>query len=175
MSETVPLLSAHLNTPLGPMIAMAEARGLVLLEFTDRPILDREVETLKNRYGYAPPVPGHNGHLAQIEAELVGYFAGTLFRFDVPLHMPGTPFDLMMWNALCAVPYGETRTYGEMATFLKKPQASRAVGAANGRNRLAIVVPCHRLIGADGSLTGYGGGQARKAALLRLERQAVPH
>jgi AraC family transcriptional regulator of adaptative response/methylated-DNA-[protein]-cysteine methyltransferase len=144
----------------------------VLLEFLDRPALTREVEELQNRYGYVV-APGHNAHLRQIEEQLAAYFAGTLQAFSVPLHLPGSEFDRQVWAELLQIPYGQTTTYGNLAAGLGKPGASRAVGLANGHNRLSIVVPCHRVIGADGSLTGYGGGQPRKAFLLRLENAAV--
>lgn len=171
-ANSEPLLFTRLTTPLGPMIAMAEQRGLVLLEFLDRPALTREVEALQNRYGYAI-APGHNAHLQQIEVQLADYFAGKLTQFSVPLHLPGSAFAREVWAALLQIPYGHTSTYGAIAAGLGKPGASRAVGLANGHNRLSIVVPCHRVIGADGSLTGYGGGQPRKAFLLRLENAAL--
>ena len=171
-AQSEPLLFTRLTTPLGPMIAMAERRGLVLLEFLDRPALTREVEELQNRYGYAV-APGHNTYLQQIEVELAQYFAGKLTEFSVALHLPGSEFDRQVWAQLAKIPYGKTSTYGSIAGLLGKPGASRAVGLANGHNRLAIVVPCHRVIGADGSLTGYGGGQPRKAFLLRLENAAM--
>lgn len=154
------------------MIAMAERRGLVLLEFLDRPALTREVEELQSRHGYVV-APGHNAPLRQIEEQLDEYFAGTRSAFSVPLHLPGSAFDQQVWEQLLQIPYGQTSTYGAIASRLGKPGASRAVGLANGHNRLSIVVPCHRVIGADGSLTGYGGGQPRKAFLLRLENAAV--
>ena len=164
-----PLYFNILQTPLGPMLAMAERRGLVMLEFLDRPILLREVEELRTRYGYLIGA-GEHAHLLQISEELRRYFAGSLTRFEVPLHTPGSIFQNQVWEALRQVPYGTTCTYGEIALLLGKPGASRAVGLANGRNRMSIVLPCHRVIGADGSLTGYGGGKARKEFLLRLER-----
>jgi len=170
-ANSEPLLFTRLTTPLGPMIAMAERRGLVLLEFLDRPALTREVEQLQRRYGYAV-APGHNGHLHQIEQELAQYFDGQLTQFNVALHLPGSEFSRQVWAELALIPYGKTTTYGAIAARLGKPGASRAVGLANGQNRLSIVVPCHRVIGADGSLTGYGGGQPRKAFLLRLESAA---
>ncbi|MHC8306057.1 bifunctional transcriptional activator/DNA repair enzyme AdaA [Pseudomonas sp. PB3P13] len=167
-----PLLFSRLTTPLGPMIAMAERRGLVLLEFLDRPALTREVEALQQRYGYAV-APGHNEHLGQVESELARYFAGELSEFTVALHLPGSEFARQVWAQLAKIPYGQTSTYGTIAAVMGKPGASRAVGLANGHNRVSIIVPCHRVIGADGSLTGYGGGQPRKAFLLRLEKAAV--
>jgi len=171
-ANSEPLLFTRLTTPLGPMIAMAERRGLVLLEFLDRPALTREIETLQRRYGHAV-APGHNAHLQQIEAQLAAYFAGKLTEFTVPLHMPGSEFSRQVWALLQQIPYGQTTIYGAIAAMLGNPGASRAVGLANGHNRLSIIVPCHRVIGADGSLTGYGGGQPRKAFLLRLESAAV--
>ncbi|MFE1551025.1 methylated-DNA--[protein]-cysteine S-methyltransferase [Streptomyces sp. NPDC058718] len=101
--------------------------------------------------------------------QLDAYFAGELTEFDLPLHLVGTPFQLRVWEELRRIPYGETRTYGELAEALGNPTASRAVGLANGKNPVGIVVPCHRVIGAGGSLTGYGGGLDRKQRLLALE------
>ncbi|MFD3660364.1 methylated-DNA--[protein]-cysteine S-methyltransferase [Streptomyces sp. NPDC058659] len=101
--------------------------------------------------------------------QLDAYFAGELTEFDLPLHLVGTPFQLRVWAELCRIPYGETRTYGELAEALGNPTASRAVGLANGKNPVGIVVPCHRVVGASGSLTGYGGGLDRKQRLLAFE------
>ncbi|MFB7511663.1 methylated-DNA--[protein]-cysteine S-methyltransferase [Streptomyces sp. NPDC056144] len=101
--------------------------------------------------------------------QLDAYFAGELTEFDLPLHLVGTPFQLRVWEELRRIPYGETRTYGELAEALGNPAASRAVGLANGKNPVSIVVPCHRVIGSGGSLTGYGGGLARKQRLLAFE------
>jgi len=171
-ANSEPLLFTRLTTPLGPMIAMAERRGLVLLEFLDQSSLTREVEALQNRFGYAV-APGHNAHLQQIEQQLAEYFAGERTAFSVALHLPGSEFSRQVWAELEKIPYGQTTTYGAIAHRLGKPGASRAVGLANGHNRLSIVVPCHRVIGADGSLTGYGGGLDRKRYLLDLERGAL--
>lgn len=102
--------------------------------------------------------------------QLAAYFAGELRDFDLPLAPVGTPFQRRVWDALRGIPYGATTTYGELARAIEAPTASRAVGAANGRNPLSIVVPCHRVIGANGDLVGYGGGMPRKVALLALER-----
>ncbi len=155
-------------TPLGPMMAMAEERGLVMLEFLDRPALPAEVDELRARYGYVA-APGQNEHLQTVERELGAYFARELREFTVPVLMPGTTFQVRVWEALRRIPYGVTASYGELARGLGVAGAMRAVGRANGQNRMSIVVPCHRVIGADGSLTGYGGGQPRKAFLLELE------
>lgn len=171
--RAVELLSfTRLNTPLGPMIAMAEKRGLVLLEFLDRPALTKEIEELRSVYGYAL-APGATPHLAQLENELKEYFAGRLRRFHIALHMLGSAFDIAVWNRLLCIPFGETRSYAQVARELAQPGASRAVGVSNGHNRIAIVVPCHRVIGSDGSLTGYGGGLRRKRYLLDLEQRTA--
>jgi methylated-DNA-[protein]-cysteine S-methyltransferase len=110
---------------------------------------------------------------ADARTQLAEYFAGERVDFDVPLAMAGTPFQRRVWRALRDIPYGETASYGEMARRLGRPSASRAVGLANGRNPIAVIVPCHRVIGSDGSLTGYGGGLERKRLLLDLEAARV--
>jgi AraC family transcriptional regulator, regulatory protein of adaptative response / methylated-DNA-[protein]-cysteine methyltransferase len=154
------------------MIALATHEALVLLEFHDRPVLPDELKELQQRYGYIMEA-GSNVVLDQIQAELDAYFDGKLTRFETPLFLPARPFQKQIWSALQEIPYGETRTYGGIARGLGKPDSSRAVGAANGQNRLAIVVPCHRVIGADGALTGYGGGKHRKRYLLDLEHRVA--
>ncbi len=172
LREATPLYYRRLLTPLGPMIAMAEKKGLVLLEFLDRPALTAELEELKARYGYAA-APGSHAHLDQAEAELAEYFAGRRRHFDVALAPPGKPFESLVWQRLLSIPYAETLSYGELAREVGKPGAARIAGWACGRNRIAVIIPCHRVVAADGALTGYGGGKARKAFLLRLERDAV--
>jgi AraC family transcriptional regulator, regulatory protein of adaptative response / methylated-DNA-[protein]-cysteine methyltransferase len=167
-----PLVFTRIATTLGPMIAMAEERGLVLLEFIDRPALPRELDELREKYGYLM-VPGKHRHLDQIAAELNEYFAGRLHRFEVPTLTPGSAFEIAVWRELQKVPFGTTACYGDLARRLGKPAAARAIGSANGRNRLSIVIPCHRIIGASGELVGYGGGLPRKQWLLNHERRAV--
>ncbi|CAL9620956.1 methylated-DNA--[protein]-cysteine S-methyltransferase [Streptomyces sp. NPDC057837] len=110
---------------------------------------------------------------AETEEQLKAYFAGELREFTVPLRLTGTPFQRLVWEELRRIPYGETRTYGRLAAALGSPTASRAVGLANGRNPVGIIVPCHRVIGANGGLTGYGGGLERKQRLLDFERGAA--
>jgi AraC family transcriptional regulator of adaptative response/methylated-DNA-[protein]-cysteine methyltransferase len=173
------LVARTVATPLGPMIAAASDAGLALLEFTDRRGLEAQVEVLRRRFAStrgtrAVVVPGVNAHLERIEAELASYFAGTLRQFTVEVELPGTPFQSAVWASLRSIPYGTTWSYGELARALGKPGAVRAVGRANGENRVALVVPCHRVIGADGSPTGYAGGVWRKLRLLELERGATP-
>ncbi|GAB2943886.1 methylated-DNA--[protein]-cysteine S-methyltransferase [Hymenobacter coalescens] len=159
---------ARLETPLGPMVACAVPEGVCLLEFTDRRQLETEFKALA-RLLQATIVPGPNPHFALLEAQLAEYFAGRRRTFSVPLHLPGTPFQQAAWQQLQLIPYGATRSYQQQATALQQPGAVRAVAAANGLNRVAILVPCHRVIGADGKLTGYGGGLWRKRRLLDLE------
>ena len=114
--------------------------------------------------------------LAEARRQLDTYFAGNLSAFDLPLDPAGTPFQVQVWQQLTRIPYGQTISYGELARRIENPSASRAVGLANGRNPIAVIVPCHRVIGADGSLTGFGGGLDRKRALLSLEQgvQTLP-
>jgi O-6-methylguanine DNA methyltransferase len=117
--------------------------------------------------------PGDSAVLAQAAQELAEYFAGQRQRFGVPLDLVGTPFQRSAWQALLAIPYGQTRSYASQARAIARPSATRAVAAANGQNKVSIIVPCHRVIGSDGSLTGFGGGLPRKRALLALEGAAA--
>jgi AraC family transcriptional regulator of adaptative response/methylated-DNA-[protein]-cysteine methyltransferase len=157
-------------TPIGPMVAAAADSGICLLEYSDEARLAAQLVAVRRRYG--PHIaPGDHILLHQLREELARYFAGTLHRFTMPLHISGTPFQERVWGAVAQIPYGETRSYAAIAAAIGAPRAARAVGHANGRNRLAILIPCHRLVGADGALTGYGGGIAIKRALLELERR----
>ena len=168
----IPLRHASIETPLGTMIAAAEDRGLVLLEFLDRPALTKELEELRDQHGYLAS-PGEHPYIATLRPQLAAYFAGHRREVDVPLQLPGSAFECATWSALREIPSGETRSYAELAQALGRPGAARAVGAANGRNRVAILVPCHRVVGQDGRLTGYGGGLRRKQKLLELEGVAM--
>lgn len=161
-----------LETPLGSMLALADDRGLHLLDFVDRRGLERALAMLQKRL-QARVLPGEHEYLAQIERELSEYFAGTRHSFETPVALTGSPFQTTVWNALRTIPAGVTWSYAELAATIGQPRAVRAVGRANGDNRLSIIVPCHRVIGADGALTGYGGGLARKQKLLDLERAAT--
>jgi AraC family transcriptional regulator, regulatory protein of adaptative response / methylated-DNA-[protein]-cysteine methyltransferase len=158
-------------TPLGPMLVGATDQALVLLEFVDRRMLPTQVKRLRTRLR-AVFVPERNGVTDVVERELEAYFAGELRDFSVPFVTAGTDFEREVWRALARIPYGETRSYGELARAIGRPSAMRAVGRANGLNALAVVVPCHRVVGADGKLVGYGGGLWRKQRLLDLERGA---
>ncbi len=161
----------RIPTPLGPVVAAATDEAVCLLEFADRRALSTQLRGLDRR---VPAVfaPGDNDVLQDLGRELHEYFAGERQRFDVPLLAPGTPFQERVWTALREIPPGQTRSYGELARSIGRPTAVRAVARANGDNRLAILIPCHRVIGSDGSLTGYGGGVWRKKRLLDLERTA---
>jgi AraC family transcriptional regulator of adaptative response/methylated-DNA-[protein]-cysteine methyltransferase len=167
-TSTVPLFVQRLATPLGPMVAAASDAGLCLLEFADEPRLERQVRLL-SRHVNARLVPGSHQILTTLAAELEAFFAGEGRSFSVSLQLLGTLFQQQVWEALLAIPYGVTRSYAELATSIGRPTAARAVARSNGDNRLAIIIPCHRVIGADGSPTGYGGGLWRKQRLLELE------
>jgi AraC family transcriptional regulator of adaptative response/methylated-DNA-[protein]-cysteine methyltransferase len=156
-------------TPLGPMLGAANDDGVCLLEFHDRRMLETQIARVKQRLS-CEISPGNNRHLEKLEDELSRYFEGELEQFTVPLVLAGTEFQEAVWNRLLAIPYGETLSYEQLARDIGRPGAQRAVGRANGDNRLAIVVPCHRVIRSDGALCGYGGGLWRKQHLLDLER-----
>lgn len=166
------LLSRHIPTPLGDMLAVASPQGLCLLEFVGQQGVERELAQVQAARGGPPPEPGTSPTLEQVARELGEYFAGQRQRFGVPLDLVGTPFQCRAWQALLAIPFGQTRSYASQARAIGQPTATRAVAAANGSNKISIVVPCHRVIGSDGSLTGFGGGLPRKRALLALENPA---
>ena len=160
---------AWLKSPLGPLVAGATDEGVCLLEFTDRRMLETQLATVRRLFK-APAVPGMNRHLRQLATELKAYFAGTLTSFEVPLIFPGTDFQQRVWRELVRIPYGETRCYEDLAEAVGVPGGQRPVGRANGQNRIAIVIPCHRVIRKSGHLGGYGGGLRRKQFLLDLEK-----
>ncbi|MDR0479360.1 MAG: methylated-DNA--[protein]-cysteine S-methyltransferase [Burkholderiaceae bacterium] len=162
------LTSRQISTPLGDMLALASPAGVCLLEFANGTArLNRECDQVQTVHGPAAANP--SAVLDQLQAELADYFAGRRQRFDVPLDFIGTPFQQRVWRALLAIPYGATWSYAREAQHIGQPTATRAVAAANGQNKIAIVVPCHRVIGSNGALTGYGGGLSRKRWLLDLE------
>jgi AraC family transcriptional regulator, regulatory protein of adaptative response / methylated-DNA-[protein]-cysteine methyltransferase len=162
----------RIDTPLGQMVACATEDAVCLLEFVDRQMIERQMERV-DRYVGGVVVPRENDILRKLSRELNAYFEGRLTSFETPLDMRGTPFQERVWRELLTVPYGMTRSYGELAKGLGSPQSVRAVARANGDNRIAILIPCHRIIGADGKLTGYGGGLWRKERLLDLEKQQL--
>ncbi len=164
--------TSTIDSPCGPLQIVANGEGeLTHIEFLDavkgQTIVDRfkadDVEVLHD-----------TGHTFEIESELKEYFAGERMKFEISLAPEGTPFQLQVWEELRQIPFGETRNYGEIARALGQPGASRAVGAANGANPIPIVIPCHRVVGADGALVGFGGGLKNKALLLEMERRYWP-
>lgn len=153
------LTISTIDTPLGAMVMGFTPRGLALLEFADR---------MEKRAGLSWQ-EGEDARSREVEAQLQAYFAGERRTFAIVLDVQGTDFQRRVWQSLLQIPYGQTWSYGEQARFLGQPRAVRAVASANGRNPVSIIVPCHRVIGGNGTLTGYGGGLERKAFLLRLE------
>ena len=158
-----------LESPLGPLLAGANDHGILFLEYTDRRMLERNFKSMRRRFGCGV-VPGQHPLLEQLRLELNDYFRGNLKKFTVLLAARGTPFQDKVWQELLRIPYGETISYDELAQRIGQPTAQRAVARANGMNYVCILIPCHRVIGKDGSLTGYGGGLWRKRLLLELER-----
>ncbi len=154
---------ARIESPVGPLLLVADARGL------------RRIDFINGRNPVASDPRGRENAecLDETIRQLRAYFAGDLETFDLPLAPKGTPFQLSVWNRLCEIPYGETISYGELARRIGNPKASRAVGLANGSNPIPILIPCHRVIGSNGKLTGYGGGLLIKEKLLALERRQL--
>lgn len=169
--ETNVLYAAWLDTPLGTMIALADEQALTLLEFADRKGLEAEISTLQKALG-STIVMGENAILHQLREELSRYFIGTLHHFTTPYRVIGTDFQKRVWAGLATIPYGETRSYQQMATQLGNTLAVRAVARANASNKLAIIIPCHRVISSSGELAGYAGGVARKSWMIEHERQS---
>ena len=160
---------ALLETPLGPMLAAAGNESLCQLEFADRRGLETSYDEMRRRFAL-PVVPGDNAVLRLLRAELREYFAGTRRDFSVPIAMRGTDFQQRVWRELQRIPFARTASYEDVAKKIGAPTAVRAVARANGTNRLYLLVPCHRVIAKDGTLSGYGGGVWRKRHLLDLER-----
>ncbi|MEX2445244.1 MAG: methylated-DNA--[protein]-cysteine S-methyltransferase [Alkalispirochaeta sp.] len=171
--QTSVITIERISTPLGPMLAGATDDGLCLLEFTDRRMLEKQIATI-TRLLKARVVAGSHNHIQTTYVQLQEYFAGTRKSFDIPLVLPGADFQNLVWESLRTVPYGEAWSYARQAAFLGRSAAVRPVAAAHGYHRISIIVPCHRIIGSDGSLTGYGGGLARKCRLLELEHHYQP-
>ncbi len=156
------------TTKLGPMYACATSKGLCLLDFTDRRMLETEFKDLCKRLS-AVILPGANKYLDLVQTQVAEYLEGERETFNIPLDAPGTEFQKKAWEMLQQIPYGEKWSYKQQAIELNKPKAIRAVASANGYNRIAFIIPCHRVVGSDGSLVGYGGGLKRKKWLLDLE------
>jgi AraC family transcriptional regulator, regulatory protein of adaptative response / methylated-DNA-[protein]-cysteine methyltransferase len=168
--KRAPLFAERIDTPLGAMIAVADVEGLRLLEFIDRRATERELSILRKRLG-TNVVPGEHRHLTATRHQLADYFSGKKLDFDIPLAPVGSDFQVRAWKILRSIPVGETRSYSWMAKCLGDENARRAVGRANGTNMICIVIPCHRVIRADGTLCGYGGGLWRKKWLLDHEQR----
>lgn len=166
------LRASWIDTPLGPMIAIADEQVLYLLEFVDRRGLEREVERLRNKIKSAI-IPGCTQPIQSIENELKKYFEGSLIEFKTPLIFLGSHFQKCVWEELKKIPFGETRSYSEIATGIGQPTAFRAVANANGANQFAIIIPCHRVINTNGELGGYGGGLTRKKWLINHEKGVI--
>ena len=158
----------RISTPLGPMMIGVTDEGLCLLEFTDRKMLETQIEVLKKRFK-SELITGQHQMIDLVSNQVKEYFEGTRKSFDIPLVVPGTEFQQKVWNALNQIPYGVTRSYKQQADVVGDVKAVRAVARANGENRISIVIPCHRIIGSDGSIVGYGGGIHRKQWLLKHE------
>ncbi len=159
----------RVTTPLGPMLCGTTDEGLCLLEFVDRRMLETQLKRLTQRLN-AVFVPGTNSFTEETARQIDEYFKGRRKNFSIPLVTPGTDFQQKVWNQLMEIPYGSTRSYEEQAIAIENPKAVRAVARSNGDNRIAIIIPCHRVIGKDGTLCGYGGGLWRKKYLLELEQ-----
>ncbi len=162
----------RIETDLGTMIAGATGKGICILEFADCKLLEMELKQLMTSLK-APLVQGDNIYFDALRKQLEQYFKGELRKFDIPLDLVGTEFQKQAWRGLLDIPYGTTTTYAKQAERLGKPSAVRAVANANGKNKISIILPCHRVIGADGTLTGYGGGIWRKKKLLELEKEHI--
>ena len=166
------LVTQRIETPIGAMRAVARDDGLVMCEYENPTRLPGQLDRMRATFG-ADAVPGEHPILAQAKRELDEYFDGKREVFSLPLVLDGTPFQTAVWNALREIPFGVTTSYEQIAVRIGKPGAARAVGRANGDNRIAIIVPCHRVIGSNGNLTGYGGGMQRKRRLLDLEQRGL--
>lgn len=162
------LLTKVIQTPIGPLLAAFTDAELHLLEFSNNERAESQLARACRFLG-AEARPGHSPLVDRLSGELAEYFAGQRRAFSIPLAPPGTPFQQREWQALLTIPYGQTRSYGQLAAQIGAPNAARAVGAANGQNPISILIPCHRLVGSSGSLIKYGGGLHRKALLLALE------
>lgn len=174
MQTTNIIVMHRVTTPIGPMFIAATEKGVCLVEFVDRRMLETELRDLQ-RLLNAHIIISENNHTKLMQQQLNEYFDGQRLQFTTPLDAPGTEFQKAVWQQLQAIPYATTRSYQQQAIAINNPNAVRAVARANGANRISIVIPCHRVIGKDGQLTGYGGGLARKKYLLEHEQKYRPH
>jgi O-6-methylguanine DNA methyltransferase len=167
----LPVAMRSIETPIGRMLAGASPTAIVLLDFAERKMINAQLAAVRRRIG--PTDEGSSALLDCVEDQLGEYFSGSRRAFDLPLDIPGSAFQERVWSELAKIPYGATVSYRELAQRVDAPNAFRAVGRANGSNRVAVVVPCHRVVAANGGLGGYGGGLAAKKWLLTLEQRAV--
>jgi len=167
------LVTESIDTPIGRVIAIAGDAGICVLEFLEERESPSSAAAFARRYG-EPARSRADARLDRLRGELDAYFRGALRRFESPLDLRGTPFQRSVWTRLARTPYGATITYAQLAARAGRPSAVRATGHANGRNPVSILVPCHRVVGTDGALHGYGGGLWRKRWLLELERSGSP-
>ena len=161
----------RIETVIGPILTGATERAVVLCDFAERPMIGAQLAAVRRRVG--PTLPGDQPLLDRLERQLAEYLAGERRAFDLPIDAPGSSFQETVWGQLQAIPYGATISYRELAAGAGVPAASRAVGRANGSNRLAVIIPCHRVIATGGGLGGYGGGLAAKRQLLDLEARVA--
>lgn len=157
-----------IRTAIGPLVVGTTDEAICLLEFSDRRMLESQLKTLRRRFR-AALMPGNSPLVTALKQQLDEYFSGARTQFDLPLKYPGTPFQSKVWSTLLQIPYGDTCSYQQVARKVGHPRAVRAVGTANGMNRIAILIPCHRVVNTNGALGGYGGGLWRKRLLLDLE------
>jgi len=162
----------EISTPIGEMTIGATDAAVVLADFSHRPMMRAQLASVRRRIG--PTLPGDSPLLQRVESQLREYFAGDRRDFDLPLDLPGSPFQERVWGELTRIPYGETITYRQLAERVDASPGWRAVGRANGSNRLALIVPCHRVVATGGGLGGYGGGLPAKRFLLDLEAATRP-
>ncbi len=171
-AEKDTLVISRMKTPFGEILAGATAKGICLLEFTDTNRIEMQISRLKK--GRANIVKkGVSEYFSTLDMQLQQYFSGELKVFNIPLDIQGTDFQMQVWNTLRDIPYGETRSYQQQAIAINNPKAVRAVANANRNNKISIIIPCHRVIGKNGTMTGYGGGIWRKEYLLKLESSTV--
>ena len=172
MPDQVRAYVADIETPIGSMVATATDTHLLLLEFSHRRMLGTQLDRVRRALN-CEFERGESPVFTTVGAQLGEYFAGDRREFDIPMHVPGTPFQMRVWDELLKIPVGSTTSYARLAESIGQPTAIRAVARANGDNRIAIIIPCHRVIGSDGQLVGYGGGLWRKRRLLQLEGKGM--
>ena len=166
------IFSSTIETPIGQMRACANHEGVCLLEFIERKDLSKQVENLKKNLK-SEIITGTNEYLEKLKKQLAEYFSGKRENFNLPFVMTGTVFQQKVWKTLLEIPFGKTMTYKELTNQIGDPKAIRAVAGANGANKMAIIIPCHRVIGSDGNLTGYAGGIWQKQWLLEHESEQI--